>query len=137
MHLGADKPLGALDKRTDLFIENRQRKRLDDIVVAAEGVGLEHIGFVSPRRDEHNRHVALPANLAAYGKAVQLGEHHVEKQHVVVVFIRLFKTSLTVGGNMHLKHALFLKREIVYYQFPDIPVVFHKQKPIHFESPLF
>ena len=65
---------------------------VNDVIVTAESVAVEHISLACSCRDEHNRHIAVSADFFAKRKTVHFGEHYIKEQKVIAVLICLIKS---------------------------------------------
>jgi hypothetical protein len=78
--------------------EHRHVEGLGDVVIRPELEADDHVRGVRPCGEQHDRHAAVPANLAHDLEAVQRGQHHVEDRQVERVATEPLQPLPAVGA---------------------------------------
>ncbi len=102
-----------------------QGKRLRQVIVRPQSVTLQLILLGHPRSQKKNRHATPPPHSSAQREAVQLGQHHIQQNRIVFVFIKLFHGLRPVGGGMQ-GTAVSLCGEIICDNLPQARLILHQ-----------
>ena len=125
---------GAPEHRLDPRDELGQLEGLRDVVVGAELEPDDDVVQLAPRREHHDRHLALTADLTADLEPVQRRKHHVEDDEVERPLLETKERIPAVAGGRDAKAGLL---EAEAGDLPDGGVVLHEQHVlVHARKPI-
>lgn len=132
----------ARDARLDAGDELVGAERLDEVVVGAEAEATDLVDVLPLRRRHEDGHLALRADLAADGEAVEPRQHEIEHDEVIG---RVRRASERLLGQRR-PEALppirgevdgeALRLEIVALELADVLIVLDDQDALHTVVPL-
>ena len=133
-HMGGSRchqPLIAGQMGPDPCYQFVGRKGLYDIIIGTNGQPADFINVLLACRHQQDGDFLLLPHRLADGQPIQIRQHDIQKEQIIVFSQRLFQPLTAVHFHIHGKAVKF---QIIPLQFSDIPVIFHQQYFFHQQS---
>ena len=125
---GSDQPLIAGQVRFHPGNKFAWRKRFCDIVVRTQTKSPDLINVVFFRGDHKNRHILDCADFPADLKPVNIRQHEIQNEQIIISLQGRFEPGLSVGLDIHLKITQF---KVILFQIGNGFLIFHYQNSAH------